>query len=145
MRLLLALVLMVGVLGSASAARLTDEEFHQEFESTYAEAQYCLADMQFGSTVQIPDPHVKGELVKAVDIRCSNVMVGLFNMTKTPNQIEDYVGKDEVRAKKFETMKVALATFIDLVKQAGWKPFPNFQKAWDGITAPKSTGIPKHI
>lgn len=145
MRLLLAFVLMFGILGSANAARLTDEEFHQEFEQTYSEAQYCLADIKMGNTVTIPDPHVKGELVKAVDIRCANVMIGMFNLTKTPNQVEDYVGSDEVKVNKFETMRKGLSEIVQLIKTVGWKPFPNFQKAWDDITAPKPTGRPDAI
>lgn len=145
MRILFTLVLIFGILSSANAARLTDEEFHTEFEQTYSEAQYCLADIKFGETVEIPDPHVHGELVKAVDIRCANVMIGLYKMTKTPNQIEDYVGKDTVRINKFKTMQLGLSEIVNLIKTAGWKSFPNFQKAWEGITAPKPTGIPKHI
>ncbi len=142
MRLLLALVLMFGVLGSATAARLTDDEFHKEFESAYEQAQFCVGDIKFGSTVPVPDPYIQAHIVKAVDVRCSNVMIHLYNITKTPNQLEDYIGTDEVRKNKFEAMKLGTALFAEIIKDKGVEDFPTFQKAWHMITHPKPAGPP---
>lgn len=143
MKLLLALVLMFGVLGSATAARLTDDEFHKEFESAYEQAQFCVGDIKLGHETPIYDDYVKAHLLRAVDIRCANVFIGLHNMTKTPNQLEDYVGKDDVRKKKLETMKLGIALFLEVFKKMGPEAFPNFQRTWDTITHPKpdKTGI----
>lgn len=142
MRLLFALVLMFGVLGSATAARLTDDEFHTEFESAYTQAQFCVGDIKFGSTVPVPDPYIQAHIVKAVDVRCSNVMIHLYNITKTPNQLEDYIGTDEIRKNKFETMKLGTALFVEVIKSKGVDKFPNFRKTWNAITHPKPDGPP---
>lgn len=142
MRLLLGLVLMFGVLGSANAARLTDDEFHTEFEAAYEQAQLCIADIKFANTVPIPDPYVKGQLVKAVDVRCTNTIIGLYNMTATPNQMEDYVGTDEVRKNKFETMKLGTALFVEVIQNVGTDQFPQFRKAWATITNPNKPKTP---
>lgn len=97
----------------------------------------CVADIKFANTVKVPDDYVKLHLTKAVDTRCTNVIISLYNMTTTPNQIEDYVGTDEIRKNKFETMKLGIALFVEVVKITGGKPFPIFKKAWEQITNPK--------
>ncbi len=142
MRLLLGLILMFGILGLADATRLTDDEFHKEFEAAYEQAQLCVADIKFGNTIPIPDPYLKSQLVKAVDVRCTNTFIGLYNMNKTPNQLEDYIGTDEVRKNKFETMKIGIALFVEVTKKVGTDQFPQFQKIWNIITNPTKSKPP---
>jgi hypothetical protein len=69
-------------------------------------------------------------------------MIHLYNITKTPNQLEDYIGTDEVRKNKFETMKLGTALFVEIIKDKGTDAFPTFRKAWGMITNPKPDGPP---
>ena len=58
------------------------------------------------------------------------------------DQIEDYIGTDEVRKNKFEAMKLGTALFVEIIKEKGVEDFPTFQKAWNMIIHPKPAGPP---
>jgi hypothetical protein len=69
-------------------------------------------------------------------------MIHLYNITKTPNQLEDYIGTDEIRKNKFEAMKLGTALFVEVIKEKGVDEFSAFRKTWNVITHPKPDGPP---